>query len=235
MNIKISNGKKCFCSKKKIKSEDDLKMEIYIKADKKILIKEKNFVCLKDICEIVAPQNIYRKLCEKKILAIKNKNAAKKNYLISIADIIKAIKKDYENYHVINLGEQDIIIEYSGEKKSPNKILLLIKIIFVCLVLFMGSATAIMSFHSDAQIPNVFKNYYQIFFGREIEITNPKIITIPYSIGLSLGIIIFFNHIGGKKITSDPTPIEVEMSLYDQDMHDTLVDSIKNKNAKTKS
>ena len=208
-------------------------MEIYIKAEKKILIKEKNSVCLKDVCEIIAPKNIYSELCQKKILDIKEKT--KKNYLISILDIIKLIKKKYPEHHVINLGEKDIIIEYLPKIITANKFLLVLKIIFVCLVLFMGSATAIMSFHSDAQIPNVFKNYYKIFFGQEIKITNPKIITVPYSIGLSLGIIVFFNHIGGKKITDEPTPIEVEMSLYDQDVHNTLVDSIKNQSSQTKS
>ena len=39
-------------------------------------------------------------------------------------------------------------------------------------------------------------------------------IEICYAIGMPVGIIIFYNHIGKKKITQDPTPIEVEMRKY---------------------
>ena len=41
---------------------------------------------------------------------------------------------------------------------------------------------------------------------------------ISYSIGLALGIIVFFNHFSKKKITQDPTPIEVEKKKYNQDL-----------------
>lgn len=34
---------------------------------------------------------------------------------------------------------------------------------------------------------------------------------IMYAIGLALGIIIFYNHFGGKRLSSDPTPLEVQM------------------------
>ena len=37
------------------------------------------------------------------------------------------------------------------------------------------------------------------------------ILEISYSLGLSVGIILFFNHFAGKKITMDPTPLEVQM------------------------
>ena len=147
-------------------------MEIYIRPSKKILVEQKNIIYLKDICEIIAPKNIYDELKNKKVLSINNN--IKQNYLVSITDIIKLIKKSYPDYSIVNLGDLDTIIEYSPEIIKQNKFFKAIKIIFVCVVLFMGAATAIMSFHSDAQIPEVFKNYYKIFFSHEIE--NPKII-----------------------------------------------------------
>ena len=199
-------------------------MEIYIRPSKKILVEQRNIIYLKDICEIVAPENICHDLGNRRILTIDDKSL-KQNYLVTITDIIKVIKKNYPDHSVVNIGESDTVIEYSPEVIKQNKFLNAIKIIFVCIVLFMGAASAIMSFHSDAEIPDVFRDYYEIFFGHKIK--NPKIIAIPYSIGLSAGIIIFFNHVGGKKITNDPTPIEVEMSVYSQDIYDTLVDSIK--------
>ena len=36
-------------------------------------------------------------------------------------------------------------------------------------------------------------------------------------------IILFFNHIGGRRITKDPTPIEVEMASYEEDVEKALI------------
>ena len=84
-----------------------------------------------------------------------------------------------------------------------------------------------MSFHSDAQISTVFENYYYIFFNEKIE--NPMLIDLPYSIGLAVGIIVFFNHFSGKKLTDDPTPIEVEMSVYESEVTDNIIDTLNKK------
>ena len=94
----------------------------------------------------------------------------------------------------------------------------------MCIVLFAGSATAIMSFHSDAQMATVFENYYYIFFNERVE--NPAIIDLPYAIGLAVGIVVFFNHLGSKKLTSDPTPIEVELSIYEDDVNTNIIDTL---------
>ncbi len=203
-------------------------MEIYIKPVKKILLEQRQDVYLQDITEIIS--DVSDKLKHEKILRIPLK--IRKNYVVSITDIIKIIKKKFPDYSVINLGEKDTIIDYSPVIVKENQFLKILRIIFVCIVLFMGAATAIMSFHSDAQIPDVFKNYYKIFFGYELD--NPKIIAVPYSLGLAVGIIVFFNHLGNIKITRDPTPIEVEMSLYDTDIYNTLVDSIQTEQNNTK-
>ena len=35
----------------------------------------------------------------------------------------------------------------------------------------------------------------------------------------------FFNHIGGRRITKDPTPIEVEMRIYEKDVNTSLIET----------
>ena len=35
----------------------------------------------------------------------------------------------------------------------------------------------------------------------------------------------FFNHIGGRRITKDPTPIEVEMRIYETDVNKALIET----------
>ena len=48
---------------------------------------------------------------------------------------------------------------------------------------------------------------------------------ISYCIGLAIGILVFFNHFGKKKITPDPTPIEVQLRKYEQDVDDTYIEN----------
>ena len=52
-----------------------------------------------------------------------------------------------------------------------------------------------------------------------------SILELSYAIGLALGITVFFNHIGGRRITKDPTPIEVEMRIYEKDVNDALIET----------
>ena len=51
------------------------------------------------------------------------------------------------------------------------------------------------------------------------------LLEVSYSIGLAVGIIVFFNHIGGRRITKDPTPIEVAMKTYEDDVNTTLIET----------
>ena len=55
---------------------------------------------------------------------------------------------------------------------------------------------------------------------------------ISYSIGLSLGIIIFYNHLGKRKLTPDPTPVSVEMRNYEDDVNRSIV-ALANREEKT--
>lgn len=196
-------------------------MDIYLKANKKIQVNKIGKVYIKDIAEISADSDIKKRI---ENLAVYNiKSRAEKSYLISVIDIIDIISKSFPNHTISNVGETDTVVEFKRNKNN-NAVLKYIKIFFVCIVLFAGSATAIMSFHSDSQMSTVFENYYYIFFNEKIE--NPAIINLPYSIGLAAGIIIFFNHFTNKKLTNDPTPIEVEMSLYEQEVTDNIIDTL---------
>lgn len=196
-------------------------MDIYIKPEKKIKFQKTGTVHIKDIAEVYSESTLRKKAENIKIMEIKEEKD--KCYLISVIDIINAIDRALPGNTISNVGEMDTIVEYE-RPKNKNKIWLYTKIIFVALVLFAGSATAIMSFHSDAQMATVFENYYYIFFGERIE--NPAIIDLPYAIGLAVGIVVFFNHLGNKKLTSDPTPIEVEMSVYEDDVNTNIIDTL---------
>lgn len=198
-------------------------MEIYLDLTKKTQVSQKKIVKIKDISEIVGENNsVVSQINDLSILTIQTDK--KQNHLISFLDVVKKIKKLYPQITIHNVGEKEAIIEYTPVQKKESCVLQYTKVIIISVILFSGSATAIMSFHADAQLPDVFAKYYYIFFGEENKA--PWIIDIPYSIGLATGIIVFFNHFGGKKLTDDPTPIEVEMSLYEDDVNTTIAESL---------
>lgn len=78
-----------------------------------------------------------------------------------------------------------------------------------------------MAFNNDISVTELFqKLYYQVMGKESTGITE---LEICYSIGLPVGVIIFFNHFGNSKITNDPTPIQVEMRKYEKDVDDTYI------------
>ena len=80
-----------------------------------------------------------------------------------------------------------------------------------------------MAYHNDIGINDVFEQVYHIVLNREPSKVN--ILQISYSIGLAVGVILFFNHVGGRRITKDPTPVEVAMRQYEKDVGDTLIET----------
>ena len=95
------------------------------------------------------------------------------------------------------------------------------KTAFVALVAFCGAAFAIMTFNNDANVTDVFGTLYRLIAGRDA--AGPTVLDASYSVGLAAGILLFFNHIASWKITEDPTPIEVEMSLYEENLNKTII------------
>lgn len=79
---------------------------------------------------------------------------------------------------------------------------------------FFGSAFTIMAFNNDISVTDVFDKLYGQVTGTKADGVNE--LEVCYCIGLGLGIILFFNHVGRKKITPDPTPIQIEMRKYEK-------------------
>jgi stage V sporulation protein AA len=142
--------------------------------------------------------------------------------VFSILKVIEQIHAVAKDVTVVNLGETDFIVELIP-KKQQKKWIELIKLVLVGLLTFFGAAFTIMAFNNDISISGVFERFYSQVLGAD----KPAVteIEICYSIGLAVGIMVFFNHIGKKKITMDPTPIQVELRKYESDVADTLIEN----------
>ena len=150
------------------------------------------------------------------------KKDGEKRTVISILKVIEEIEKEFPNVSVENIGETDILIEQVNVDKHKGPVQA-VKIAFVSAVSFFGTAFTIMAFHNDIGINKVFSKVYEMVMGRAGD--GYSILELSYSIGLAVGIILFFNHIGGRRITKDPTPIEVEMRVYETDVNKALIET----------
>ena len=95
------------------------------------------------------------------------------------------------------------------------------KTLAVCLIAFCGSAFAIMTFNNDVNVTDVFSEVYHLVTGQEK--SGFTVLEASYSLGLAIGILTFFNHVLRFKLNTDPTPLEVEMRLYEENICKTLI------------
>jgi stage V sporulation protein AA len=142
-------------------------------------------------------------------------------YVFSVMDVIGVIQQEFPGMNLHNLGESDFIITVE-KRKQPGNVLSWCKTILVCLLSFFGAAFSIMAFNNDVGITGLFGQLYQIFTGKVSD--GFTVLEISYSIGVGLGILIFFHHFARKKGNSDPTPLEVEMRTYEDDVNATIIE-----------
>lgn len=193
---------------------------VYLKCDRNIEV-ESDDVYMKDLGSLRCSDSVVS--AKLKALKVYHFSAdAQKRCVISVLKLIELMEDTCPNISVEVVGEPDVLIEqvkvnqYKGWKQW-------LKIVLVCLVSFFGTAFTIMAFHNDVGINEVFTEIYRIFMNREPDGLN--VLEVAYSIGLASGIILFFNHVGGRRITKDPTPIEVAMKNYEKDVDMTLMET----------
>lgn len=196
---------------------------IYINIEKNVLVHNKN-VSLGDIAKIECTDvGMLRKLKQKKVYTFSGTNR-KKNQLqvFSILKIIQLIHEDYPNVDVQNIGEASFIIEFVPRTEPPMGVSYL-KTALLCVVIFFGSAFTIMAFNNDVGVSDVFAKFYLQVMGEKSDGFTE--LEVFYSIGLAFGILVFFNHVGRKKITHDPTPLQIEMRKYEEDIDTTFIEN----------
>lgn len=198
--------------------QDDRRV-LYIKGERNIeLMKET--IMLGDILRMeCSDREILSRLRKTVILKIPDKQ--KGRYVLSIMKVIEKVHEFYPDLEIISLGEPDMIITY---KQSKKKIPLLheLKTAAVVLIIFFGAAFSIMAFNNDVDVTTLFGQIYELVTGEES--SGFTILEITYSIGISVGILVFFNHFGKRKFTADPTPMEIQMRMYENDIQSTLVE-----------
>ncbi len=210
---------------------------VYLKAEKSVKVKHE-CVYLGDIFKIVCNDSALRQKLNAVLIYRFNKETiqtqgkskfftmSKQPYssrtVISFLKVIEEMQKIDTDVEIFSLGENDVVVEYIGDKQE-KKVSTVLKVIFVSLICFFGTAFTIMAFHNDIDVVGLFEKTYGLFgvpYGGGV-----GALEIGYSVGLGVGIIVFYNHLGKRRITKDPTPLEVEMRIYEDDVNQTLIDN----------
>lgn len=153
---------------------------------------------------------------------VRFKKSGRQRCVVSLLKIIACIHGEFPQADIQNLGETDIIVTYE-DQKTPAFAWHIIKTVFVAAVTFFGAAFSIMAFNNDVDVTKLFGQIYELMTGQE---TNGyTVLEIAYSVGVTAGILTFFNHFGKKRFTVDPTPMEIQMRLYENDIQTTLIEN----------
>ncbi len=199
---------------------------LYLKIDQNVVV-DSCQVHLQDIASMECTNEaVLRQLKQKKIYTFQEQDTTKQKKIriqvFSVLNIIQQIHEDYPDLEVQNIGESDFIIECKAGIVE-NKVLDIAKTVVLCVVIFFGAAFTIMTFNNDVGVGEVFTQLYEQVTGSKSDGVTE--IEIFYAIGMPIGITIFYNHIGKKKVTHDPTPIQVEMRKYEQDVDTTFIEN----------
>ena len=194
---------------------------LYIKGDRDVEL-TKTEVTVGDILSLECSNKVViPKIKSIKLVKFSEQGKKQQRVVISVLKIIACIHEQYPNLDIQNLGETDIILTYENQN-TPGNVVHLLKTAVVVVLVFCGSAFSIMTFHNDVSITKLFSQIYLALTG--VESDGYTILEVSYSIGIIIGILGFFNHFGKKRFTVDPTPLEVQMRLYENDIQTTLVE-----------
>ena len=187
---------------------------------------------VKDVAEVYCSDAHVQNRCP----SLKNKTIReqkRKRYVENALNVIRIMEAADSSVTVNNVGKVEFIIDYQP-KVRQNLFWQWCKTIFVCVICFCGAAFAIMTFNNDVDIPALFEQIYTQVTGQPT--TGNTVLEISYSLGIGLGVLFFFNHFGRIKLTNDPTPMQVQMRTYEDDVNRTLIEqAARTENPETES
>ncbi|MEI2358271.1 stage V sporulation protein AA [Mesobacillus zeae] len=181
---------------------------IYIRMRNRTQVNPEASVVLKDIAQVIAEEQILEKLQKLPVhrVTLKDNNII----VIDIMRVIRLITSEFPDAEVQAIGPPQTIIEVIFKRKVMSFALF----VLTWILLFIGAALTIMNFHEDVSMQGVQKKLFAIVTGKRTD--KPLLFQVPYSLGIGLGMVLFFNHVFKKRLNEEPSPLEVEMFNYQQ-------------------
>jgi stage V sporulation protein AA len=191
---------------------------LYIRLRKRIRLSKHRPIRLGDVAQMIVDSSLENELKNLPVYMPQENDGT--FVLVDMLRVVAAVKKQYPAVVIEHFGEPHTLVDLINDKakqKRPNLGLFLI----MCVLLFIGSGLAIMNFHEDVSMPEVHRRIYELVTGRESD--KPYLLQIPYSLGLGLGMVLFFNQWFKKKFSEEPSPLEVELYTYQESLNQYMI------------
>ena len=129
--------------------------------------------------------------------------------LITAADVAAALNRE----DVTLMGADACAVV--PREKQQSAALRYLKTGLVAVLLFVGGAMSVLTYQTDTDMPETHAVISRVFTGSE---DNGMWVTLPYCIGVGLGVLFFSNVLPGKK--KEPTLFEIEQYLKEKQVED---------------
>ncbi|HZG55421.1 stage V sporulation protein AA [Paenibacillus sp.] len=193
-----------------------MKPIVYVRLRRRVRLPRGNAIRMKDVAQLLTEPELEPVLLE---LVLHRPDRGDGNLvLIDMLRVIAAIRTVAPEAEVEAIGDPHALVEVVSNERRPAN---WIGFAIVWLLLFFGSGLAIMNFHEDVSMPAVHRRIVYLLTGETVD--HPYLLQIPYSFGIGLGMVIFFNHVFKKKINEEPSPLDVEMFKYEESVHQYVV------------
>lgn len=132
---------------------------------------------------------------------------------LEAVQVMEILQKTYPREEITLLGAD---ICYVHRVKAPHRDPTRPLRTFAAMcILCLGGALGLAWFHADVDMPRAQAAVYEALTGREP--SDERLITIPYAVGVALGVSVFYA-LPSRKAT---TPLEVKLTEYQEDMEKT--------------
>ncbi|MBO9598100.1 MAG: stage V sporulation protein AA [Cohnella sp.] len=189
---------------------------VYVRMRRRSVVKPGAVVTLGDVARIVVDPRLEHRLMRLPLHRVTEQDG---NLLvIDMLQIVKAIREAEPGIMIETFGEPHVLLEIvaSGEVK-PRRWLL----VTAWILLFFGSGMAMMNFHADVNMPAVQKRITELVTGKPT--VHPWLFQVPYSIGVGMGMLLFFNRLLRRRLNDEPNPLEVEMFMYQESVNHYVI------------
>ncbi len=188
---------------------------IYVRLRKQVIHPAGAPIRLRDIARILADPSLERELLD--MVLSRSEPSDGNRIVIDMLQIISRIKAKHPSVLIEFIGEPHVLVVIQKAPRKPSIVLF----VLVWLLLFFGAGLTIMNFHADVSMPEVHIRIVEMITGHRDE--HPYLFQVAYSLGIGFGMILFFNHLFKKKWNEEPTPLEVEMYLYQENLNQYVI------------
>lgn len=178
---------------------------IYIQLSNRAKVQKGQPLRLRDCARVIAPEGT-----ENLPLPCPDREGVWKLLAIDVAKAVQAARPD----EALTIMGADVCYVHCLPEKHRD-LTRPLRTAAAFLILCLGGALGLAWFHSDVDMPHAQIAVYEALTGSEPR--DVRLITIPYAVGVALGVAVFY----ALPARSATTPLEVKLTAYQEDMEKT--------------